>query len=281
MRAESTDHARVRSRWSSWLRDRILKSLYSRIAGLLYVGQRSREHFLRLGCAEDKLTFSPYCVDPAPFRTSEQDRELLRGPMRRGLGILPHQRVLLFSGKLSKRKGVDILIEAVRSLPEGLRMDAVIVFLGDGELRHDLEERAKTEPHVAVRFVGFQNQSRLSAYYHAADLLVLPSIHSETWGLAVNEAMHHGVATVVSEGVGCGPDLVEVQRTGEICRTGDPQALAQAIERALGWCTNREVRDWCRNRVARYSIAEAAKGIAHAFGSVALAKESLVTAPSN
>ena len=45
--AESTDHARTRRRWSSWLRDRILKALYARISGLLYVGQRSREHFLR------------------------------------------------------------------------------------------------------------------------------------------------------------------------------------------------------------------------------------------
>ncbi len=281
MRAESTDHAKTRSWWSSWLRDRVLKSLYARISGLLYVGQRSREHFLRLGCAEEKLTFSPYCVDAASFRTSEQDRALLREPTRSALGILPDQRVLLFSGKLSKRKGVDILIEAVRSLPEGLRKNAVVVFLGDGELRNELEGSAKTEPRVNVCFVGFQNQSRLSAFYHAADLLVLPSIHSETWGLVVNEAMHHGVATIISEGVGCGPDLVEAQRTGEICRTGDPQALAQAIERAFGWCSEFAVRDRCRTRVARYSVDEAAKGIYQAFGLLELNNGPLAAAPTH
>jgi glycosyltransferase involved in cell wall biosynthesis len=179
---------------------------------------------------------------------------------------LPHQKALLYSGKLSARKGVDILVESIRKLPAPVRKELVLVFLGDGDLRQELEQKAAQEPGVDVRFLGFQNQSRLSAYYHAADLLILPSLHSETWGLVVNEAMHHGIATVVSQAVGCGPDLVEPGVTGEVCATGDSASLAEAIERALRWCTTQEARVRCRARVDGYTVHEAAKGIAQAYG---------------
>src|SRR5205807_3731601 len=122
------------------------------------------------------------------------------------LGADPDQLLLLFSGKLSGRKGIDLLISAVRTLSPALRSRILIVFVGDGELRGALEAQAACLPKVHVRFCGFKNQTELSPYYHAADLLVLPSRHSETWGLVVNEALHHGVPCVVSQAVGCAPD---------------------------------------------------------------------------
>lgn len=276
LRAEATDHAQTRRRLKGLVRDSMLKLFYSRLDGILYVGKRAREHFLRLGCPENKLIFSPYCVDVAPFRVTDGDRQQLREPTRSLLGILPHQKALLYSGKLSGRKGVDILVESIRKLPASIRKDVVLVFLGDGDLRQELEESAAREPGVAVRFVGFQNQSRLSAYYHAADLLILPSIHSETWGLAINEAMHHGIAAVVSQGVGCGPDLIESGVTGEVCSTGNAGSLADAIRRALVWCTTPEARDRCRARVAGYTVHEAAKGIAQAYHRVIETKQTTV-----
>jgi glycosyltransferase involved in cell wall biosynthesis len=280
MRAESTDHARARTWLKAMIRDRILKSLYARISRLLYVGQRSREHFQRLGCAADKMIFSPYCVDTAPFQTTEIDRASLREPSRLALRIEPWQKVVLFSGKLSKRKGVDILVKAARSLPETLRQEVVLVFLGSGELHRELEEMASVEPVVNVRFIGFQNQSRLSQFYHSADLLVLPSLYSETWGLVVNEAMHHGIATVVSSGVGCAPDLVEPGITGEVCDAGDAGALSAAIRKALAWCTTPDVRRRCRDRVAGYSIKEAARGIAQAYHLSTNNEKAVVGGPS-
>src|SRR5207247_1441845 len=117
------------------------------------------------------------------FRCGEDDRARLRPLTRRELRLTNDQHVLLFSGKLSPRKSPDLLLEAVKSLPAGIREQVVVVFLGSGELRTALGDLASRPPAVAVRFPGFQNQSRLSDYYHAADLLVLPSQHSETWGL--------------------------------------------------------------------------------------------------
>src|SRR5207244_7755655 len=108
----------------------------------------------------------------------------------------------------------------------------LLAFLGSGELRSELEFQAGRSPRVHVHFCGFKNQTKLSPYYHAADLVVLPSRHSETWGLVVNEALHHGVPSIVSDAVGCAPDLIEAGVTGDIAVAGSVDSLAAAILRA-------------------------------------------------
>ncbi len=77
--------------------------------------------------------------------------------------------------------------------------------MGSGAEHESLQQLAANAPALRVRFVEFQAQRQLSPYYHAADLLVLPSLEAETWGLVVNEALHHGLPGVVSEAVGCRP----------------------------------------------------------------------------
>jgi glycosyltransferase involved in cell wall biosynthesis len=175
---------------------------------------------------------------------------------------------MLFSGKLSSRKGPDLLIEAIKSLDCDLLNRTVVVFLGSGEMEDALTTTTASTPQVSTRFVGFKNQSRLSSYYHAADLMVLPSRHSETWGLVVNEALHHGVPCVVSEAVGCAPDLVEPGRTGEIAETGSVGSLAAALRRGLNLVGRAEIREECRSRVSGYTVEKAAEGIARAYRAV-------------
>jgi glycosyltransferase involved in cell wall biosynthesis len=60
---------------------------------------------------------------------------------------------------------------------------------------------------VPAAFTGFLNQSEISKAYVAADGLVLPSDHGETWGLVVNEALASGLACLVSDACGCAEDL--------------------------------------------------------------------------
>jgi glycosyltransferase involved in cell wall biosynthesis len=268
LRGETTDHARRRGPLRAWLRSAGLRWLYRRCARLLYVGRRSLAHFRRLGVPDDKLVSSPYCVDTSAFRCGEEDRAALRDATRRALGIAPGERVLLFAGKLSLRKGPDVLVRAVRELPAGLRERVRVVFLGDGALREDLATLAGRAPRVPAEFLGFRNQRALSAYYHAADVLVLPSRRSETWGLVVNEALHHGLPCVASEAVGCVPDLVRRGVTGEVCAPDSPTSLARAIARVEPLVGSREVREQCRAHVSEYTVLRAAEGIATAYRDV-------------
>jgi len=263
-RADTSDHAPKRGPVRAWLRDQILRWLYSRYEKLLYIGQLSHEHFRRLECPEEKLIFSPYCVDTTSFRCNEEARMHIRHAMRRELHIQEGEQVLLFSGKLIPRKGPDILLQTVKYLPSGIRQGTVLLFMGEGSLKRELEKEAKNLSPMKIRFLGFQNQKFLSDYYHAADLFVLPS-RSEVWGVVVNEALHHGVPCVVSKAVGCAPDLIEPGVTGEIFETGSAQSLASALMRAFPLMGRVEIRKKCREKVAGYTVEKAAQGIAKAY----------------
>ena len=266
-RGETSDRPQTSGAIQLGMRDRLLRGLYQHCSKLLYIGQRSRDHYASYGCPDKKLIFSPYCVDIATFQVDEDSRGKLRQNTRAALEIGEDDTVLLFSGKLSSRKGPDLLVEAVRALPEERRAKTVIVFLGSGELLPALEAAASRAPQVRVRFPGFQNQKRISPYYHASDLLVLPSRRLETWGLVVNEALHHGLPCVVSDSVGCGPDLISSGITGEVLETDSVEALAAALSRASTLAGSVNVREACRQRVAGYSIDKAAQGIAEAYES--------------
>jgi glycosyltransferase involved in cell wall biosynthesis len=262
-RGETNDDAIDRSVVKSSVRRAALRVAYGRCGALVYIGQRSRAHFEDLGVERSKLHFSPYCVDVTPFSTDEASRARLRDAARASLDVRADQIVLMFAGKLSQRKGVDLLPAAIAGLPEPLRSKVVLLLVGDGELRE-----AATSWGGAVRAVGFQNQHQLSAFYHAADLCALPSRHGETWGLVVNEALHHGVPVVVSTRVGCAPDLIIEGLTGATCAPDSVPALSDAICRVAALCGREDVRHACRAYVAKYSVDAAAEGLADAYSSV-------------
>jgi glycosyltransferase involved in cell wall biosynthesis len=221
-----------------------------------------------LGLSDTKLVFSPYCVNTQSFQLKATDRKLLRNTTREQLGIANTEKVLLFSGKLSYRKGVDLILSAIEKLPEEIKNQLVVLFLGNGELKAQLEKQAESLPNTKVHFLGFQNQTQLSNYYHAADILVLPSRYSETWGLVVNEALHHGLPCIVSQSVGCTLDLVKPGVTGNIFATNSIDSLAKTIEDSLCLCDNSEIQKQCQLQVSDYSVQKAAEGIAKAYNSI-------------
>jgi glycosyltransferase involved in cell wall biosynthesis len=267
-RADTTNHAVHRSLLKQRLREISLRFLYARCNKILYVGQRSLDHFRSLGCTERQLVFAPYCVDSSVFQLEEDDHQRLRTETRRKLGIADDQVILLFSGKLSPRKAPERILSAVKSLPAERRHRITVLFLGDGELRENLRQLAQAEPTVDIRLLGFQNQRALSPYYHAADAFVLPSQIGETWGLVVNEALHHGLPCILSDQVGCAPDFIEPGLTGEMFQSGSVAELSGAIERALGLVGRPDVQRRCREKVSAYTPFYAAKGIAMAYNAI-------------
>ena len=268
LRAETTDHAIQRSKIKSWLRDRTLSLFYQSCSHLLYIGENSQQHFQRLGVSDSKLVFSPYCIDTQPFELEAPAGRLLRNTTRKQLNITDTAKALLFSGKLSYRKGVDLILPAIQQLSPEIQKQLVVLFLGDGELKSQLQQQADSLPHTQVHFLGFQNQRQLSNYYHAADMLILPSRYSETWGLVVNEALHHGLPCIVSQAVGCAPDLVKPGVTGDIFVTDDVSSLAQTIENSLCLCQEPKFSEQCQLQVSHYSVDAAAAGIAKAYNLV-------------
>ena len=266
-RAETSDDTDTRGPLARRFKSGALGLAYRTCERILFIGERSHAHYERLGVPAQRLVFSPYCVDTTPFRTTEDDRAALRATVRRDLDIDESALVLLFAGKLIPAKGVDLIAHAVADLPDAIRSRVVVLWLGEGERRGALAYA----PGVSSRFVGFQNQRQLSPYYHAADLLLLPSRCSETWGLVVNEALHHGLPCVVSDRVGCAPDLIDAGVTGVIHAADSPAALQESIEAASPLVGRLDVREACRRKVEPYSVVAAAAGLALAYAQATMA----------
>ena len=142
------------------------------------------------------------------------------------------------------------------------RQPVELIIGGAGDLQGQMQKVARAHG-VDVEFLGFVNQSRLPAVYASADVLVLPSMAVETWGLVVNEAMACGLPAVVSEAVGCGPDLIQPGVTGAVAPLGDVDALADAIASVLAFDRAATVQA-LGERMALYSPARAADGILEA-----------------
>jgi len=111
-------------------------------------------------------------------------------------------------------------------------------------------------------FSGFLNQSELGRAYALADCLVLPSDYGETWGLVVNEAMATGLPCVVSDAVGCGPDLIVAGRTGYTYPLGNVPEFSSALDalrsQSLG---GHSFSADCRKHIADYSFEKATEGL--------------------
>jgi glycosyltransferase involved in cell wall biosynthesis len=221
--------------------------------GFLYVGQRNREYLLHYGVAPDRLFFAPHCIDNRLFAAGAGD-DPKQAPAPPG----SQTKQVLFVGKLIERKRPADIIDAV-SIARREGTDVEVVFVGDGKLRDRLAEHA-ARLHVPVRFVGFKNQTELPGYYAAADVIVLPSDSQETWGLVINEAMACGTPAIVSDAVGCGPDLIDTGCTGLVYPLAAVDALASAIREVIAW-DRHVVRAALAAKVETYSPDRAAQGI--------------------
>ena len=194
-----------------------------RFSGHLYVGTRNREYLTSYGVPVKRLYYAPHFVDCEHFQTGAKMAELSGqcSRIRKRHRIPENAFVYAFVGKLIEKKRPGDFLEGVRRYlqqDEGRDIHALVV--GDGPLRNSLRKTADSLGD-RVHFTGFINQSEIPAYYRTADVVVLPSDARESWGLVVNEAAACGRPAVVSEEVGCRPDLIDNKYTGFSYRLGD------------------------------------------------------------
>lgn len=229
-RGDSTLIAQQRG-MKQFLRKWFLKWVYQHVDKAFYVGTANKAYFEAFGLKEAQLVFAPHAVDNLRFA---KDRTKEATELRQQFGIVTDEILILFAGKLEVKKNPEILLKAFLELDlEGVHL----LFVGNGELEDSLKSekilrQAQYDKKISLHFLNFQNQTQMPVVYQTCDLFCLPSV-SETWGLAVNEAMACGKAILVSDEVGCAIDLVKNGENGYIFKSNQLVDLKSKLKLLL------------------------------------------------
>ncbi len=271
LRTDSTLIDHPRGRLKLILKQLFFKVLRHFIYGFLSVGQRNTEYW-RHHFGPDVPVFPiPYAVDNAFFQEQSRAASATREELRRELQLEPDRPVILFASKLLARKRCIDLVDAYLQLIERQTSRAdhapqlYLLIVGDGEERPRIEARLQNAKAEGIRMLGFRNQSELPRYYDLCDLFVLPSIH-EPWGLVVNEVMNAGRPIIVSDQVGCQPDLVVEGENGVVFPAQNVAALADALDRLLSYpAVCRKMGQRSLERIQAFSFNANVEGLMRAF----------------
>jgi glycosyltransferase involved in cell wall biosynthesis len=201
--------------------------VYRHIDCALAVGTNNKKYFEAHGVPDGRIVMAPHSVDNARFDSEVDGNQQAADRLRQSLGIDDASVVILFVGKLERKKSPDTLLKAFRKLQH----DRVhLVYVGTGEMENELRAMATSRVH----FLGFQNQSMMPVMYRVGDVVVLPSRGpGETWGLALNEAMACRRAVIASDRVGAAVDLVQSGKNGWVFRADDLQDLNAVLDCAV------------------------------------------------
>lgn len=212
-----------------------LKQLYDIVWGndirrhaskLIAVSRSEAEQFRQAGIPEEKTTLIPNGIDHVSFMNLPP-----AGRFKEQYGI--HEKhIILYVGRLHKRKGIDILIRAFNSFLQSWTGDNVaLVIVGpDGGYQSVLEGLVEQLGlSDKVRFIGFIPS--LAAAYREADVLVYPSTY-EIFGLVPFEALLCGTPVIVTDDCGCG-EIIKKAECGYLAHYGDVAGLAEALRFAL------------------------------------------------
>lgn len=221
-----------RRRALKWLFDSTLgRGVLERAACVLAVSEAERRQLRGLGVPASRIRLVPNPLDLSEFADPPPTGAFRRD---RGLDARP---VVLFLGKLTPRKRVDVLVEAMALLP---RDDATLVVagndLGAGPGLRRLAERRGLGARTI--FTGLLRGRERLAALGEADVVVYPS-RDEVFGLVPLEAVCSGSPVIVADDSGCA-EVIGATGGGLVITQGDPVALARAIGDVLArrdhWC---------------------------------------------
>jgi len=142
------------------------------------------------------------------------------------------QPLLLYTGGMDRHRGLEDPIRAMPTILE-THPEAVLVLVGDGAVRGELEELAATLGlGKAVRLLGWKDQAAVRGYMEAADIGLIPhrkTVHTDhTIPHKLFHYMHAGLPCVVSD---CRPleRIVSAEACGRVYPSGNPALLAEAV----------------------------------------------------
>jgi glycosyltransferase involved in cell wall biosynthesis len=237
---------------TQWLKRRIVSGADAIAAS----GKATVEYVKDLGAREERIFIAPFGGDSEGFAREAAGIDPVREKQRRGWP----SRLVLYSGRLVRQKGVFVLLEAFRRIATEF-VDVGLLIVGHGPEQKAMEDFCRRLGLERVYFAGAQEYHRMPYFYALADVLVLPTF-SDTWGFVVNEALACGVPAIVSRMAGACDDLIVEGETGFTVEPGDAEDLAAKMRRLLRDEPLRAAMGRnCRELIPRYSAEACAEGL--------------------
>jgi glycosyltransferase involved in cell wall biosynthesis len=193
-----------------------LRWLHSSPASIWGIGRFAVDRYRSEFGARHKYFNLPYFSDLQRFSNGEDNKG-------------NSERVFLFSGSLTRRKGVDLLSRAfVQLVDEGHNVKLKI--LGAGNLRQSLERQLRSV-NERVEFLGFVDWPNLPHLYAEANILCVPSRY-DGWGLVVPEGLAAGLPVIATDRMGAALEFIQTGRNGWLIQAGSRNTLLNAMRQA-------------------------------------------------
>lgn len=210
---------------STWL----VKIILSQASGYIAYGQRAKDYLISLGVSATNITIAYNGFNHdfyAKFNPAPDEIVSLKQKFH-----LQHKKVILFYGQLIDRKDPQLLLKAFPKI-KSYQKDTSLIIAGSGYLKDELLKSIKESSIQDAWIIDDPGDSKIRDLLYISDVLVLPS-NEEVWGLVVNQALAMGLPVVVSDKVGCGPDLVVENKNGSVFSAGNMTELVSSIQKAL------------------------------------------------
>src|SRR5256714_2977319 len=199
---------------------RYMHWFYGQLDTVFVNSEEYRESWIKRGFDPEKLKILPRGLDTELFHPTRRDPAFFEK-----VGATNGQVRLLYVGRVSREKDLDLLAEAYRRLrDDGLSIQLFIV-------GHGPYSQALSEALPEALFTGYLKGTELAAAYASADIFVFPGT-TDTFGNVIIEAQASGVPVIVSDSGGP-KELVENNRNGLITKSHDVEDLARAIQQLV------------------------------------------------
>lgn len=217
-----------------------------------------KKELVRFGVPAEKIEVQHTAINPAGGpRVPLCDRG---GPLR-----------ILFVGRTSHEKGLDLLIEAVAVCGKAGAVNLTLTVVGDISCDHPACKRTR-ELSLPVEFVGTRSNAEARRLMQEHDLLAIPSRYDSCPVVAI-EGLQAGVLILGSR-VGGIPEMIEDGKTGLLVPPEDVTALADAITRVAADRGRYDgIREAARRAGQRYLWSERAPEVLATYQSCVLARE--------
>lgn len=206
-------------------------------------GTKQKEYFLSFGVSTNKVFIIPYVSQNLSKNNSLETIERVKRTLN-----ITNKKVILYVGRLIRRKGVNYLIHAFGKLRNERDDICLLIIGGKGyygrtdkhsftiEELKNLSKNCGLEIETDIYFLGDVPNENLPPYYQLCNVFVLPAVTfgiAEPWGLVLNEAMQFGKPVIATDAVGAAYDLIQNGINGFMIQQKDVDALYEAMKKIL------------------------------------------------